>query len=160
MTEFAYCPSNARTGSSLLSLATWKPLVNLQIRAVSWDIRDRATTKGHLRGLGVEHLPLAQVMTLGSWDRVPHQAGACFSLCLCLCLSLSLSLFLMNKYIKSLKKRVTIEIGGKGLGWSWTTPGNLLYKRRESKVVEEEEMGLGGKLVGMENLNKGTLVCW
>ena len=28
----------------------------------------------HLGGSVVEHLPLAQVMIPGSWDRVPHQA--------------------------------------------------------------------------------------
>ena len=28
---------------------------------------------GHLGGSVVEHLPLAQVMILGSWDQVPHQ---------------------------------------------------------------------------------------
>ena len=30
--------------------------------------------QGHLGGSVVEHLPLAQVMILGSWDRVLHQA--------------------------------------------------------------------------------------
>ena len=30
--------------------------------------------KGHLGGSVVEHLPLVQVMILGSWDRVLHQA--------------------------------------------------------------------------------------
>ena len=29
---------------------------------------------GHLGGSVVEHLPLAQVVILGSWDGVPHQA--------------------------------------------------------------------------------------
>ena len=29
---------------------------------------------GHLGGSLVEHLPLAQVMILGSWDQVLHQA--------------------------------------------------------------------------------------
>ena len=47
--------------------------------------------EGYLGGSVVAHLPLAQVVTLGSWDQVLH--GACFSLCLCLCLSVSL----MNK---------------------------------------------------------------
>ena len=49
----------------------------------------------------VKHLPWAQVMILGSWDRVPHQAirllaqqGVCSSLCLLLHL---LVLFLSNK---------------------------------------------------------------
>ena len=47
---------------------------------------------GHLGGSAVEHLPLAQIMTLGSWDRVSHQApcmepaspSACVSASLCL----------------------------------------------------------------------------
>ena len=30
--------------------------------------------EGRLSGSVVEHLLLAQVMILGSWDRVPHQA--------------------------------------------------------------------------------------
>ena len=30
---------------------------------------------GHLSGSVVEHLPLAQVVIPGSWDRVPHQAS-------------------------------------------------------------------------------------
>ena len=29
---------------------------------------------GHLGGSVVEHLPLAQVVILGSWDQVPHGA--------------------------------------------------------------------------------------
>ena len=28
----------------------------------------------HMGGSVVEHMPLAQVMILGSWDQVPHQA--------------------------------------------------------------------------------------
>ena len=51
---------------------------------------------GYLGGLVVQqHLPLAQVMILGSWDRVPHPASrrepaslsACVSASLCVCLS-------------------------------------------------------------------------
>ena len=30
---------------------------------------------GNLGGSAVERLPSAQVVTLGSWDRVPHQAS-------------------------------------------------------------------------------------
>ena len=30
--------------------------------------------EGHLGGSVVEHLPLAQVVIPGSWDRVPHRA--------------------------------------------------------------------------------------
>ena len=46
----------------------------------------------HLGGSVVEHLPLAQVMILGSWDRVLLWApcrGTCFSLCLSLLLCVS-----------------------------------------------------------------------
>ena len=47
---------------------------------------------GHLGDSAVEHLPSAQSMIPGSWDRVlPTSSslnGACFSLCLCLCLFL------------------------------------------------------------------------
>ena len=32
---------------------------------------------GHLGGSVVEHLPLAQVVIPGSWDRVPHRAPCC-----------------------------------------------------------------------------------
>ena len=50
---------------------------------------------GHLGASGVEHLPLAQVMILGPWDRVPHHApcrepvslSAYVSASLCVCLS-------------------------------------------------------------------------
>ena len=36
--------------------------------------RRTSTTLGRLGGSMVEHLPSAQGMILGSWDRVPHQA--------------------------------------------------------------------------------------
>ena len=51
----------------------------------------KAELEGCLGISVVECLPLAQVLTLGSWDQVLHQASlqeVCFSLCLCLCLSL------------------------------------------------------------------------
>ena len=54
----------------------------------------------------VECLPLAQGVILESWDWVLHRASCmepASPLCLCLCLSLCVSL--MNKWIKSLKKR-------------------------------------------------------
>ena len=48
--------------------------------------------QGLLGGSVIKHLPSAQVMIPGSWDRVPHQAppalrGAYFSLCLSLSVS-------------------------------------------------------------------------
>ena len=45
---------------------------------------------GHLGGLVVERLPLAQVMIMVSWDRVPHQTPV-GSLLLLLPMSLPLS---------------------------------------------------------------------
>ena len=53
------------------------------------------TLQGHPGGSAVEHLPLAQVMSLGSWDRVPHlgpsrepaSPSACVSASFSLCLS-------------------------------------------------------------------------
>ena len=52
---------------------------------------EKSREPGCLGGSAGEHLPLAQGVTLGSWDRVPESGspqGACFSLCLCLCLCL------------------------------------------------------------------------
>ena len=43
----------------------------------------------------IEFLPLAQVVILGSWDRVPHREPASPSAYV----SASLSVSLMNKYI-------------------------------------------------------------
>ena len=59
--------------------------------------------RGHLGGSVVEHLPSAEVMILGSWDRVPHLAPAGslllplpLSLPLSVCLSLINKIFLKN----------------------------------------------------------------
>ena len=50
-----------------------------------------------LGGSVVEHLPLAQVVILESWDQVPHQAPHGEPASLSACLSSSLSVSLMNK---------------------------------------------------------------
>ena len=50
---------------------------------------------GRLGGSVVEHLPLANVMILGSWDQVPHQGPPRESAHVSASLSLSVSL--MNK---------------------------------------------------------------
>ena len=52
---------------------------------------------GHLGGSVVEHLPLAQVVILGSWDRVPHQALCREPASPSTYVSASLSVSLMNK---------------------------------------------------------------
>ena len=38
------------------------------------SLTENPCVMGHLGGSVVEHLPLAQVVIPGSWDRVPHQA--------------------------------------------------------------------------------------
>ena len=55
---------------------------------------------GHLGGSVVEHLPLAQVVILGSWDRVLHQAPCGKPASPSACVSAPLSLSLMNKVLK------------------------------------------------------------
>ena len=45
---------------------------------------------GHLGGSVVEQLPLAQVMILGSWDRVPHRVPSGLSASPSACVSASL----------------------------------------------------------------------
>ena len=67
--------------------------------------------EGHLGGSVVEHLPSAQVMIPGSWDRVPHgdpcresaSPSAYVSASLCVCLSW------INKILKKFL-RVTLRI--------------------------------------------------
>ena len=53
--------------------------------------------KGLLGGSVIEHLPLAQVVIPGSWDRDPHQAHHSEPASPSACLSASLSVSLMNK---------------------------------------------------------------
>ena len=52
---------------------------------------------GCLGGSVLEHLPLAQVMILGSWERVLHRVPRMEPASPSACVSASLSVFLMNK---------------------------------------------------------------
>ena len=52
---------------------------------------------GHLDGSVIERLPLAQVVILGSWDQVPHQAPRREPASLSAYVSAFLSVSLMNK---------------------------------------------------------------
>ena len=65
----------------------------------------RRPSLGHLSGLVVEHLPLAQVMILGSCGWVLHQAPHGKSASPSAYASASLSVSLMNKQIKIFKKK-------------------------------------------------------
>ena len=60
--------------------------------------------QGHLGGSMVEHLPLAQGVIPGSWDRVPHQVPHREPASSSAYVSVSLSVSLMNK-----KKTLTIK---------------------------------------------------
>ena len=62
---------------------------------VSIDLKD--SEKGHLGGSAVEHLPLAQGVILGSWDRVPSRDPRREPASPSACVSASLSVSLMNK---------------------------------------------------------------
>ena len=55
----------------------------------SWYME--STVLGHLGGSVVEHLPLAQVVVPGSWDRVPHRAPCMEPASPSACVSASLS---------------------------------------------------------------------
>ena len=57
----------------------------------------RRVAGGLLGGLAVERLPLARVVTLGSWDRVPHRVPCMEPASPSACVSASLSVPLMNK---------------------------------------------------------------
>ena len=71
-------------------------IVVLQLQTKKHQIVNRpaeAGRGGHLGGLVVEHLSLAQGMILGASPTSCSLREACFSLCICLSLSVSL----MNK---------------------------------------------------------------
>ena len=57
----------------------------------------KTNTVGTSGGSAVEHLPLAQVMIPGTWDRVLHQAPLKESATPSACVSASLCVPLMNK---------------------------------------------------------------
>ena len=63
--------------------------------------------QGHLGGSVAERLPLAQdlIPDPGSLDQLPHQVPCREPASPSACVSASLSESLMNKYIKSLKKK-------------------------------------------------------
>ena len=52
---------------------------------------------GRLGGSMVEHLPLAQGVIMGSWDRIPHRAPRREPAFPSACVSASLCVSLMNK---------------------------------------------------------------
>ena len=52
---------------------------------------------GHLSGSAVERLPLAQVMIVGSWDRVLHQSPCKEPASSSACVFASLCVSFMNK---------------------------------------------------------------
>ena len=64
-------------------------------------------TPGHLGGSVVEHLPLAQVMVPGFWDRVPHRdphrepasPSAYVSVSVCVCVSHEQIKYIFKKHI-------------------------------------------------------------
>ena len=66
---------------------------------------------GGLSGSAVKHLHLAQGMILGPWDLVPHRAPCMEpdSPSTYVSASISLCVSLMNKYIKSLKKKNVLK---------------------------------------------------
>ena len=68
----------------------WKP--SLLELALSRPGVKKPRFWGHLDGSAVEHLPLAQAVILGSWDRVPHLAPHRESASLSACVSASLCL--------------------------------------------------------------------
>ena len=57
----------------------------------------KSWVRGHLGGSVVEHLPSAQVVVPGLWDRVPHQAPFCEPASLSAYVPASHSVSLMNK---------------------------------------------------------------
>ena len=79
----------------MISSLIFKYLIHLEFSLVL------EINPGHLGGPVVEHLPLAQVMIPGSWDRIPHQAPCKEPASASAYVSASLCVSLMNEYIKS-----------------------------------------------------------
>ena len=70
---------------------------NLKCHPISLHLLVNLHDGGHLGGLAVEHLPLAQGVILGSWGRVSHQAPHREPASPSAWVSASLSASLMNK---------------------------------------------------------------
>ena len=64
----------------------------------------KSLREGCLGGLAVEYLPLAQGVTLGSADQIPHRAPCGEPASPSTCVYASLAVSLMNKGVKSFKK--------------------------------------------------------
>ena len=62
------------SGSLLLLLPLLFPLLVLSLCQINTIFYLKKKDTGHLGGSAVEHLPLAQGVIPGSWDRVPHRA--------------------------------------------------------------------------------------
>ena len=67
------------------------------LRLFSTDLKQKGKMWGHPSGSVVEHLSLAQVMILGSWDQAPHQASHREPASPSAHISVSLCVSLMNK---------------------------------------------------------------
>ena len=92
-------PHISKSQKVIHALSSWSKLV-----AGSHQAHMKGTHKGLLGGLVLEHLPLAQIMMPGSWDRVPHRAPHKEPASPLACVSVSLSLCVSHEYInKSLK---------------------------------------------------------
>ena len=87
---------------TLKCIENLKMYVSFDSANLLWGISptEIISSRGHLGGSVVEHLPLAPVVIPGSWDQVPQQDIPCMepaSPSACVSASLSLSVSLMNK---------------------------------------------------------------
>lgn len=97
-TYFIYClslPLNEKLYKFLFVLFAVISLVPQKCMHIV-DTQYKTVGKGHLGGSVVEHLPLAQVMILGSWDQITHGAPCRDLASPSACVSASLSVCLMK----------------------------------------------------------------